>query len=140
MKRKLDPKLLIGFSDLIKQFYLYKSEELSKLNIKSAHCKMLHLLSDYNGINQQEIANIAGIKRSTTSELISEMVKEGLIERRSSDTDKRCSFLFLTALGNEKAQSIRSYFDDYCDTCVRNFSTEEINQFEHLLRKFKFTS
>lgn len=52
----LDTKAFIMFSDLIKQFYEVKSDALKVLDLKLSHLKILHLLSDHNGINQQEIA------------------------------------------------------------------------------------
>ena len=55
----LDTKAFIMFSDLIKQFYEVKSETLKVLDLKLSHLKILHLLSDHNGINQQEIAVIS---------------------------------------------------------------------------------
>lgn len=137
-KKKMNPRLLIGFSDLIKQFYNNKSEELSTLNLKTVHCTFLHLLSDHEGITQQEMANIALIKRSTASELITEMAQEGLIERVGSVQDKRRIHVYLTELGKQKAALVRGYFDDYIATCTQSFTAEEISQFENLLEKFNF--
>ena len=48
----LDTKAFIMFSDLIKQFYEVKSDALKVLDLKLSHLKILHLLSDHNGINQ----------------------------------------------------------------------------------------
>lgn len=140
MAGRMNPGLLIGFSDLIKQFYSYKSEELRAVGAKMIHCKMIHLLSDYDGISQQEIADMTGVSRSTMSETLTEMVKEGYIERRVDAGDKRVSLIYLSDLGHEKAGMIRDSFDSYCDYCVRNFDKGEIEQFERLLRKFTFTA
>lgn len=138
MKHKIDPFVLIGFSDLIKQFYYYKTSELQALGVTLTHCRMLHLLSDHNGINQQEIAQITSVGKSTISESLTEMVKEGYIERRSSKEDRRMSLIYLTEKGNKKADLIRIYFNDYCSWCMRDFSETEIVQFETLLRKFRY--
>lgn len=81
----MDTKAFIMFSDLIKQFYEVKSDTLKVLNLKLSHLKILHLLSDHNGINQQEIAVISASKRSTISEIISEMESEDLVMRIGND-------------------------------------------------------
>lgn len=138
MKTRIDPKAVIGFSDLIKQFYYYKNEELQKLGVKISHCRMLHLLSDHNGIRQQDIVGIAAVSRSTVSESLSEMVKEGYIERHSTKEDKRVSLIVLTEAGLEKAAVIRDLFDEFCNWCMRDFSEEEAKQFACLLQKFRF--
>lgn len=140
MKQRIDSKVVISFSDLIKQFYLHKSTDLHTLGVTANHCKLLHLLSDHDGINQQEIAQIAAVSRSTISETLTEMVKEGYIERRSSSQDGRVSLIFLTQKGKEIANKIKLYFDDYCDWCMRDFAKEEIILFERLLKKFRFDS
>lgn len=138
MKNKINARTLIAFSDLIKQFYDNKADELAKLNLKTIHCKFLHLLSDHEGISQQEIANIALVKRSTISELITEMAAENLIERVPSNIDKRVIHVYLTAHGKEKVKAIRHCFDDYSTQCTQDFNEEELRQFESLLKKFKF--
>lgn len=140
MKQSIDTKALIGFSDLIRQFYTHKSKELQTVGVTLNHCRLLHLLSDHNGINQQEIANIAAVGRSTISESLTEMVKEGYVERQGSKDDRRISKIYLTEKGREKADLIRVYFDEYCNWCMREFEEEEIGQFEHLLKKFRFKS
>ena len=135
----IDPRLLIEFSELIKQFYANRSGELDALGVKQVHGKIIHFLSDYNGSSQQEIATVAAVSRSTMSEMLTEMVKAGYIERRGSKEDKRLSLIYLTSLGREKADYIRICFHEYCASCLRDFSNEEIIQLETLLRKVKYT-
>ena len=138
MSSSIDPKIIIGFSDLIKQFYFYRNEDLQLLGVKLGHCKMLHLLSDHCGINQQEIADLTALSRSTISESLTEMVKEGYIERRTSKEDRRLSLIYLTETGTEKAEIIRRLFDEFCDVCMRDFTEKEVKQFGYLLQKFRF--
>lgn len=138
MNPGIDPKIMIGFSDLIKQFYFYQKEELQALHVKISHCRLLHLLSDHNGISQQQIADMTAVSRSTISETFTEMMKEGYIERRVSEEDKRLSLIYLTDEGMEKAEAIRTLFNDFCSLCMREFTAAEISQFAHLLKKFRF--
>lgn len=138
MNQKINPQLLINFSELIKQFYTNKSVELENLNVKNVHSKLLHFLSDHNGLNQKEIADFAGVGRSTMSETITEMVHEGYVERRSLKGDKKRQFIFLTPDGAALADKIKALFDDYCERCLRDFSEEEVMELERLLAKFHF--
>jgi len=138
MNKDIDTRLIISFSDMIKAFYQNKSDQLSMLNVKGAHCKMLHLIYDHNGKTQQEILKIANITKSTMSEVITEMEKEGYIEKIKSDDDKRQMFIFLTSKGEDIAKIITDYFDEYCIQFMRDFSPEEINQFMKLLEKIKY--
>ena len=110
----LDTKAFIMFSDLIKQFYEVKSDALKVLDLKLSHLKILHLLSDHNGINQQEIAVISASKRSTISEIISEMESEDLVVRIGNDKDRRVMNIFLTEKGKSASDLIQSEFRRYC--------------------------
>ena len=78
------------------------------------------------------------MKRSTTSEIITEMVKAGLVERRGDASDKRVARIYLSAKGSETAAAIKTYFDEYCTRCYKNFSEEEIEVFQKLITKFNY--
>lgn len=134
----IQPDLLIGFSELIRRFYTYYEKEINALEIKETHAKIAHLISDHEGITQQEIANVSMMKRSTTSEIITEMVKAGLVERRGDANDKRIARIYLTEKGAQTAAAIKVYFDEYCARCYKNFSEEEIELFQQLMAKFNY--
>lgn len=134
----LNTKAFVMFSDLIKQFYEVKSDALDVLDLKLSHLKILHLLSDHNGINQQEIAVISASKRSTISEIISEMEKEELVERVGNEKDRRVMNIFLTEKGKEASVLIQSEFRKYCMQCMADFSDAEVLLFQQLLNRFRF--
>ena len=134
----LDTKAFIMFSDLIKQFYEVKSDTLKVLNLKLSHLKILHLLSDHNGINQQEIAVISASKRSTISEIISEMESEDLVMRIGNDKARRVMNIFLTERGKTASDLIQSEFRKYCMQCMDSFSDAEVLLFQQLLNRFQF--
>ncbi len=134
----LDTKAFIMFSDLIKQFYEVKSDALKVLDLKLSHLKILHLLSDHNGINQQEIALISASKRSTISEIISEMESEDLVVRIVNNTDRRVMNIFLTEKGKSASDLVQSEFRSYCMQCMEGFSDAEVLLFQQLLNRFQF--
>ena len=135
MYTTIQPDLLIGFSDVVRRFYTYYEKEIDALKIKETHAKIIHLIADHEGITQQEIANVSMMKRSTTSEIITEMVKAGLVERRG---DASVARIYLSAKGSETAAAIKTYFDEYCARCYKNFSEEEIEVFQKLITKFNY--
>ena len=135
---ELDTKAFIMFSDLIKQFYEVKSEKLGGLDLKLSHLKILHLLSDHNGMNQQESAVISASKRSTISETISEMERDNLVVRVGNEKDRRVVNIFLTEKGRELADRIQREFRSYCMGCMEDFSDAEMLLFQQLLGRFQF--
>lgn len=138
MNKDINTRLIILFSDEIKMFYQNKTEQLSTLNMKGAHCKLLHLIYDHNGKTQQEILRIANITKSTMSETITEMEKEGYIYKIKGTADKRQALIFLTPEGESKAKFISDCFNEYCIQLLGDFSPEEINLFMTLLEKVKY--
>lgn len=138
MYTAIQPDLLIGFSDIVRRFYTYYEKEINALDVKETHAKIVHLIADHEGITQQEIANVSMMKRSTTSEIITEMVKAGLVERRGDANDKRLARIYLAPKGIVVSQSIKAYFNEYCSRCFKNFSEEEIVLFQQLIKKFNY--
>lgn len=138
MYTAIQPDLLIGFSDIVRRFYTYYENEINALDVKETHAKIVHLIADHEGITQQEIANVSMMKRSTTSEIITEMVKAGLVERRGDKNDKRLARIYLAPKGITVAQGIKTYFDDYCSRCYKNFTENEIEIFQQLIKKFNY--
>lgn len=138
MYTAIQPDLLIGFSDIVRRFYTYYENEINALDVKETHAKIVHLIADHEGITQQEIANVSMMKRSTTSEIITEMVKAGLVERRGDANDKRLARIYLAPKGVTVASGIKAYFDEYCSRCFKNFNEEEIELFQQLMKKFNY--
>ena len=137
---ELDTKAFIMFSDLIKHFYEVRLDQLKDLDLKISHLKILHLLSDHNGINQQEITVISASKRSTISEIISEMEKDDLVIRVGNDKDRRVMNIFLTEKGKAAADVIQKEFKEYCMQCMDSFSDAELLLFQQLLHRFQLRS
>lgn len=138
MYTKIQPNLFIGFSQLIRRFYVFYKKEINELDIKEMHASMVHLIFDHEGLTQQQLADLTMMKRSSISEIMSEMVKENLIERRKDPKDKRLSRIYLTDHGRRKARKIKDYFELYCIHCCKDFSEEEIQQFQLLISKFNY--
>lgn len=132
----INPRAYIQFSDQIKKFYHDEMVKLAELNLKPSQAQLLHFLSDYEGLNQQEASNVFGVSTSTMSELLTGMEKKGCIWREVNQENKRMTFIRLTKKGRETASHIRDLFDQYCLSFMKDFTVEEICEFERLLKKF----
>lgn len=138
MYYRVQPDLLIGLSQWVRRFYTAYKEELAVFKLKEVPAAILHLLSDNEGITQQGIANVTNMKRSSISEIITEMMNLGYVERRGNPKDKRVACIYLTPTGEKIAKQIKSYFDEYCTTHFKNFSEEEIDTFFKLIDKIDY--
>lgn len=133
----INPRAYISFSDQIKQFYHDEMSKLAEFHLKPSQARLLHFLSDYEGLHQQEASHIFGVSSSTMSEMLTGMEKDGYIWREVNQQNKRMVFIRLTNKGREAASHIRALFDEYCLTFMEHFTDEEIHQFERLLIKFR---
>lgn len=132
----IQARLYISFSDQIKLFYQEERKKLSGLSLKTSQARLLHFLSDYDGLNQQEACNAYGIGSSTMSELLTSLEQESLIYREINQENKRMTFIHLTDKGEQTAKEIHRLFDEYCLKYMEEFSDEEIMLFENLLSRF----
>jgi DNA-binding MarR family transcriptional regulator len=61
--------------------------------------RVLSTLSDGDGLPVTELAKITLFKQPTLTKVIDRMSKQGLVERRPSDRDRRKVLVFITAKG-----------------------------------------
>lgn len=134
------PFLYARFADTVRQFYVCKSAKLSEsidgVSVKKTHWSLLHYLADHDGSVQQDIADAAGITRSTVSELISEMERDGLLYRIPCQENRRKVQIFLTEKGSVLSGQIQKLYIEYLEECLRGFSQEEIKLLEDLMERF----
>ncbi|WP_220188008.1 MarR family winged helix-turn-helix transcriptional regulator, partial [Pseudonocardia pini] len=77
------------------------TEDLAPLGIAPRHFDMLALLTDTDGLTQQQIAEQLRIHRNVMVGLVDELEAEGLAERRRHPTDRRAYTVHLLPAGRE---------------------------------------
>ena len=134
-KLPFNPRLLIMFSDRIREFYYWGSTRLAEIKLTPAQAKMLHFLADHEGLSQQDLATVFNQKPSTISELLTSMEEENLIQRTINPKNKRMVFIVLSANGRDYAQKIFNMFGEYCIELCKDLSGEELKQLNNFLIK-----
>lgn len=90
-------------------------------------------------VNLKAICSIMKIKGSSVTSLVNNMVKNGLIEKRTNPCDGRECFLTLTDKGMEKATRIREMLRVIDEEATGVLTEEEKNTMVLLLRKLLFS-
>lgn len=67
---------------------------------------VLHATAAREGLTQTELVKDTGIDRSTLAELVSRMVKNGLLERRKLPDDARANSIHLTTSGRTLLEAV----------------------------------
>jgi DNA-binding MarR family transcriptional regulator len=89
-------------------YYINKKVDVYNININQAH--ILKYLYNNEGINQDELTKIMRSDKVTISKLLDGLVKEGYIEKRQNEKDKRVKNLYVTNKGKELKNEIHSNF------------------------------
>lgn len=68
--------------------------------------RLLAFLLEKDGINQKELSELLRITAASVSELINKLEKDGYIERKQNESDKRVTNIFLTEGGRFFSQKM----------------------------------
>lgn len=111
---------------------------LQKENIwefNGAQGKILYVLWQHDHISIIELSNLTGLANTTLTSMLDRMEAAGLLRRLSDPKDRRKNLIALT----EKARQLKERYDkvslEMHQVYFKNFSTEEIMEFESYLRR-----
>ena len=96
---------------------------------------ILSLLAENDGLTQQQIAQILGIRPQSASEAVTSLEEQGLIEKSSNPQDKRSFLLSITPEGRNRQEQIRQDMQQNACRILAPLSEEEKNTLQCLLEK-----
>ncbi len=85
--------------------------------------RIIAMLKIKDGLSAKELAQVLGIRVSSLNETLAKMEKDGLIERKPSDADKRVVLIYLTEAGCNIEIEQRDEVD-----MLDGFSDDELTQ------------
>lgn len=116
---------------LYRQSQIYFNAELKKYQLGSGQYIFLLSLLENEGINQEQLADIVKIDKTTTARAVAKLECEGYLTRETSLEDHRAYILHST----EKARSIYKVLgkilDQWNDSMLADFNAED----KHTLRR-----
>ena len=87
---------------------------LNPMGLSVQMCGVMNLLGE-RPVSQQELGEQLGIDRTTVVELIDDLEKQGVVERRRNPADRRSYALHLTARGRTVQKRATKAFDGAVD-------------------------
>lgn len=88
-----------------------------------------------DGIRAKQVAEKAGINQSSVSESLSKLEGDGYIKRTVDPDDKRATLIFLTELGQARANEIEDQQKEAFDHLFDCLTDEEKQEFARILDK-----
>lgn len=110
-------------------------ETLAKFGLGKGQPPILKYLSENNGCKQSEIAKHEYVSAATVTVTLQSMEKNGLIERKSDESDLRIMRVYITDKGRDVQKRCDEAIEETDREIYKNFSQEEIEMFKKLLIK-----
>ena len=79
-----------------------------RMGVPESYTKIIMFLARRPGENQKAVAEFVGVTTAAVNQTVKEMVRAGYVEKRTDETDRRYSRLYLTARGTETAEGLRA--------------------------------
>jgi DNA-binding MarR family transcriptional regulator len=110
-------------------------EVLRPMHLTGRHVGVLLIVQEKGSITQQEIGKCAHIDRTTMVDLVDDLEKAGLVERKEHPTDRRSHSIFLTRKCRESLSSIEKLCQQAEDQFLDCLTDKERKDLIQILRK-----
>ena len=120
---------------IIQRKYHMLEMRLAKYELVKGQADLLLLIRDNNGITQNELAEIIGIKDSSMSVRLAKLEKSGYIVREIDENNLKRKRVYVTIEGKSVSIQCRRILREFDETLYNGFSEKERKQFEKSLKK-----
>lgn len=105
------------------------------IDLTSPQFAALTILDENPGIDQATLAGMIALDRPTIGGVIERLAGKGLVERKTSESDRRAKSLTLTSAGKEMVKRMRPLVVETQSKILDGLSDEEKEQFTILATK-----
>ena len=128
---------LMGFHVRLASLEIYRdfSEKMASLGLTQKQGAVLILIGANPGTSQITMAKLLGTDRATMMAMVNRLQAAHLIERRSSQTDRRRSALVLTEAGAQTLAELKHRLARHEKKFTDRFTRAELLQFTEFLSR-----
>jgi DNA-binding MarR family transcriptional regulator len=109
------------------------SEKLREIGLSVPQCDVLTTLTEAEGVSQQTLAKRLYVTKGNISGLLDRLETAGLVERRSTETDRRQYEIYLTQAGREAAVRAIAIQHAVIESTFGKISGQDLEQFDRML-------
>jgi DNA-binding MarR family transcriptional regulator len=109
------------------------SEKLREINLSVPQCDVLTTLTEAEGVSQQTLAKRLYVTKGNISGLLDRLETAGLVERRSTETDRRQYEIYLTATGRDAAVRAIAIQHAVIEATFGKVPADDLEQFDRML-------
>ncbi len=127
MSKAADKRLFYKLNMAQRLLLKYVDRELTrKLGVPSVQAAALFYLVKHDGCLFKTLSGVLMQNKSATTTLIERMEKNGLVEKKPSETDGRASNIYLTDKGRTIAKEAKPLVAEYNRSLMKHFSDADI--------------
>ena len=109
--------------------------ENNMVDLEGARGRIIFALWGNDGVPIKTLCEKTSLDKSTLTGIIDRLERDGYIERKPSETDKRSTLISLTGKEQEFAKNIQKVSNQMNEIFYKGFSDEEITQFDKMLAR-----
>ena len=96
---------------------------------------ILNLLEEKEGLSQSEIAEETIKDKANITRILDVMQRNGLIQRRKHESDRRAYKIFLTDKGRELQDTLAKHVQQIDNQACEGLNVEELKELKRILKK-----
>ena len=104
-------------------------------DLEGARGRVIFALWGKDGVPIKTLCEKTSLDKSTLTGIIDRLERDGYIERKPSETDKRSTLIWLTGKEQEFANHVHKVSDQMNEIFYKGFTDGEITQFESMLER-----
>ncbi len=108
---------------------------LDKYSIGLAHQKAIHLLSMYEGISVSELLKKLKVSKQSLNRVLKDLIKLNMISFKKDEQDTRIKHIYLNENGKKIFKEIFEVQKKRIYSALLNSSSEEVLNFDNVLKK-----
>ena len=109
--------------------------ENNMADLEGARGRIIFALWGKDGVPIKALCEKTSLDKSTLTGIIDRLERDGYVERKASETDKRSTLISLTGKEQEFAKNIQKVSNQMNEIFYKGFSDEEIVQFDSMLER-----
>ena len=112
-------------------------ERVAEEGLSSGQPKVLEFLLEHDGCMQKEIAHACSVEAASVTSLLNKMERDGLVQRKIPQDNRRVSQVWLTEAGRQKAQMVRDTFTRLEERLFKGFTSRERQSLLDMLQRIQ---
>ena len=124
-----------NFSLFIETLLLIQKKVLSKYSLGTAHHKVIHLLSLYEGISISELLKKLKITKQSLNRVLKDLTKLEVLNFEKDEKDTRIKHVYLNEKGKKIFLEIFETQKKRIYNALLNSSSDEVVNFDKVLKK-----